>query len=234
MGGKGKTSKKAKKLEDEEAKKREEDARRLAQKAESWLKNEEEEKKPDVEEAIRKEEDEINKTKEAEIKKKQEESEGLRLTGSQKDHQTTEQVDTQGVQDQIGQEQGQCDPDPLEPAVYSGSILGKALISEINLIPFMPTEGEEVLDFSTIFYDKENKRIVKRTEKKVDTGGQPFQIVIDKTLVHGTHKDPRLIARAGVALTLATEDNVDRLMTDLEQSREECSPAERNLKEGKG
>ena len=27
--------------------------------------------------------------------------------------------------------------------------------------------------------------------------------------------DPRLIARAGVALTQATEDNVDRLMTAL-------------------
>ena len=38
MGGKGKTSKKAKKLEDEEANKREEDARILAQEAESWLK----------------------------------------------------------------------------------------------------------------------------------------------------------------------------------------------------
>ena len=45
MGEKGKTSEKDKKLEEEEAKKREEDARRLAQEAESWLKNEEEEKK---------------------------------------------------------------------------------------------------------------------------------------------------------------------------------------------
>ena len=35
MGGKGKTSEKAKKLEEEEAKKREEDARRLAHEAES-------------------------------------------------------------------------------------------------------------------------------------------------------------------------------------------------------
>ena len=71
----------------------------------------------------------------------------------------------------------------------------------------MPTEGEEVHYFSTIFYDKEKKRIVKRTEKKVDTGGQSGKMITDKTLVHGTHKDPRLIARAGVALTLATKDN---------------------------
>ena len=44
-------------------------------------------------------------------------------------------------------------------------------------------------------------------------------MVTDKTLVHGTYKDPRLIARAGVALILATEDNVDRLMIHLEESQ---------------
>ena len=76
------------------------------------------------------------------------------------------------MQDQIDQEQGQSDPNPSEPAASSGSILRKDSFSEINLIPFMPTEGEEVLDFSTIFYDKEKKRIVKRIEKKFDTRGQ--------------------------------------------------------------
>ena len=94
----------------------------------------------------------------------------------------------------------------------------------------MPTEGEEVPDFSTIFYDKEMKRIVKRTENKVDIGGQPGKMVIDKTLVHGTYKDPRLIARYGVALTLATEDNVDRLITDLEQSQKNVAKLKETLK----
>ena len=54
----------------------------------------------------------------------------------------------------------------------------------------MPTEGEEVPDFNSIFYDKEKKRIVKRTEKKGYTGGKPGRMVIDKIVVHGTHKDP--------------------------------------------
>ena len=54
----------------------------------------------------------------------------------------------------------------------------------------MPTEGEEVPDFNTIFYDKEKKRIVKRSEKKVDTGGKPGMMVTNKTIVHGAHKDP--------------------------------------------
>ena len=93
----------------------------------------------------------------------------------------------------------------------------------------MPTEGEEVPDFNTIFYDKEKKRIVKRTEKKVYIGGHPDKMVSNKTLVHGTHKDPGLIARVGVALTLAIEDNVDRLMTDLEQSRKNAAQLKETL-----
>ena len=81
----------------------------------------------------------------------------------------------------------------------------------------MQKEGEEVPDFNTIFYDKEKKRIVKRTEKKFEIGGQSGMMITDKTLVYGANVDPRLIARAGVVLTQATEDNIDKLMTDLEQ-----------------
>ena len=59
----------------------------------------------------------------------------------------------------------------------------------------MPTEGEEVPDFNTIFYDKEKKRIVKRNEKKVDIGENIGKMVKDKIVLHGTHKDPWFIAR---------------------------------------
>ena len=54
----------------------------------------------------------------------------------------------------------------------------------------MKKEGEEVPDFNTIFYDKEKERIVKRTEKKFETGGQLGMMITDKTLVHGTDADP--------------------------------------------
>ena len=64
-------------------------------------------------------------------------------------------------------------------------------ISGVDLIPFIPTKGEEVPDFNIIFYDKEKKRIFKRTEKKVDTRGKPGVMVTDKTVVHGTHKYPQ-------------------------------------------
>ena len=63
-------------------------------------------------------------------------------------------------------------------------------IYRVELISFIPNEGEEVLDLNTIFYDKEKRRIVKRTEKKVDTRGKPGMMVTNKTVVHGTHKDP--------------------------------------------
>ena len=117
MGGKGKNSEKYR-LEEEEAKKREEDARRLAQEAENWLKIEEEEKKRVSQEAARK------RKEEAEIKKKRAESEGFRLRESIKEKHPTEQVDVQEVQDPADQEQGRSDLDPLEPVVSSRSILG--------------------------------------------------------------------------------------------------------------
>ena len=56
------------------------------------------------------------------------------------------------------------------------------------------------------------------TEKKVETGGQSGKMINDKTLVHGTDKDPRFTIRAGAALIHASKDNVDRIMIDLEQS----------------
>ena len=55
-------------------------------------------------------------------------------------------------------------------------------------------------------------------------------MVTDKKLVHGTHKDPWLIERSGVALTLATQDNVDTLMTDLEQSWKNAAQLKETLK----
>ena len=94
----------------------------------------------------------------------------------------------------------------------------------------MSIEGEEVPSFSTIFYDKEKKRIVKRTEKKVEMGGQSGKMITDKTLVHGTDAGPRLTERAGVEKTQATKDNVDKLMTDLEQSRKNAAQLKETLK----
>ena len=133
VGRKGKTTQK--KDEEEEAKKREEDARRLAREAENWLKNEEEERKRATEEAAKKEE-ERKKKEDAEIKKKQEEIEGLRLTGSKTDQQTTDPIDTQGAHYDIDIGHGQDNPDHQDPAATYGSTQEQVVFSGMNLIPF--------------------------------------------------------------------------------------------------
>ena len=91
-------------------------------------------------------------------------------------------------------------------------------VSGIELIPFTPMKEDEVPNLNTIFYDKAQKRNVKRTEKNVNIGGKTGMMVTEKEVVHGTDKDSILMARAGVATALATEDNVHRIMMDLEQS----------------
>ena len=61
-------------------------------------------------------------------------------------------------------------------------------------------------------------------------GGKTGVLVIDKELVHSTDKDSRLMAKAGVATALATEDNVDIIMTDLEQSQKKVTHLKETLK----
>ena len=55
-------------------------------------------------------------------------------------------------------------------------------------------------------------------------------MVTEKVVVHGTDKDPRLMARAGVATTLATEDNVDKIMMYLGQSQKKITQLKETLK----
>ena len=104
----------------------------------------------------------------------QADSEGFKLEGVQKEKQQTKntpkisRIETQEGQDPTDQEQAQSDSNPLEPVVPSSSTVreGSRSIFGVDFIPFMPTLGEEVPYFNTIFYNKEKKRIVKRTEKE--------------------------------------------------------------------
>ena len=63
------------------------------------------------------------------MKKKQKEAEGLRLTGSTTDQQTTDPTDIQEVRDHIDQGQGQDNPDSQEPIATSGSNIGQVVFS---------------------------------------------------------------------------------------------------------
>ena len=88
----------------------------------------------------------------------------MKLTGLMTKQQTFDSADTQ-VQD-LG------NLDSQDPDAIASNTLGQVVVSGLRLIPFEQKKGEEVPDFDTIFYDKEKKRIVKRTERKVETRGQ--------------------------------------------------------------
>ena len=55
-------------------------------------------------------------------------------------------------------------------------------------------------------------------------------MVTEKTIVHGIDKDPRLMEREGIALALGNEDNVDKILTNLEQSRKKIAQMKETLK----
>ena len=59
------------------------------------------------------------------------------MTGSKKDQQITDPIDTQEEHDHTDQEHGQDNPDSQEPAANSCSTQGQAVFSGMNLIPFM-------------------------------------------------------------------------------------------------
>ena len=71
---------------------------------------------------------------------------------------------------------------------------------------------------------------MKRTERKVETGGQSGKMINDTIVVYGIVKDPRFTIRVGDALNHASEDNVDRILTDLEQSKKSASQLKDTLR----
>ena len=95
----------------------------------------------------------------------------------------------------------------------------KPMVPTLKLVPFVQKRGEEIPDFNTVFYDRATKRIVKRTEKRVETGDMPGKMITDTAVMLGTDQDPRFTLRAGTALIHASEDNMDKVITNLEQSQ---------------
>ena len=100
----------------------------------------------------------------------------------------------------------------------------------LRLTPFEQKKGEEVLDFSTIFYDREKKRIVKRSERKVETGGQSSKMINDTNIIYRIDKDPKFTIRSRASLIHASEDNVDRMMTDLQQLKKSTAQLKDTLR----
>ena len=104
------------------------------------------------------------------------------------------------------------------------------MVPTLKLVPFVQKKGEEIPDFNTVFYDRATKRIVKRIEKKVEAGNIPRKMITDTVVMLGTDRDPRLTLRAGTALLHASEDNMDKVMTDLESSKKSSAQLKDTLR----
>ena len=121
-------------------------------------------------------------------------------------------------------------PEVQDLEVPTVSTPGQSMVPTLKLVPFEQRKEDEIPDFNTIFYDKKKKRIVKRMERKVETGGLPCKMITDTPVVLGTNRDPRFTIRAGAALIQASEDNVGRIMTDLELSKKSTTQLKDTLR----
>ena len=71
---------------------------------------------------------------------------------------------------------------------------------------------------------------MKRTEKKVEAQDMPGKMITDTAVMLGTDQDPRLTLRARTALLHALEDNMDKVITDLEQSQKSSAQLKNTLR----
>ena len=101
----------------------------------------------------------------------------------------------------------------------------------LQLVPFVQKKGEEVPDFSTIYYDRATKRIMRRIEKKVEAKDLSGKMVIDTVVMLGTDKDPLFTIRAGTALIDASVDNINKLMIELESAKKTSAQLKDTLRQ---
>ena len=100
----------------------------------------------------------------------------------------------------------------------------------LQLVPFAQKKGEEVPDFSTVYYDRATKRIMRRTERKIEAEEMTSTMITDKLVMVGTDKDPRLVIRAGKEAIGDSEDNIDRLMNEVESTKKTSSQLKDTLR----
>ena len=59
-------------------------------------------------------------------------------------------------------------------------------------------------------------------------------MITDTPMMLGTDRDPRFTLRVGTALIQALEDNMDKLMTDLEMSKKSSAQLKDTLRKERG
>ena len=71
---------------------------------------------------------------------------------------------------------------------------------------------------------------MKRTERKVEVEGIPSKMITDTAVMLGTDLDPRITIRAGTAILHALEDNIYKVMTELESYKKYFAQLKDTLK----
>ena len=104
------------------------------------------------------------------------------------------------------------------------------MVPTLKLVPFVQKKGEDIPDFNTIYYDRATKRIIKRTERKFEAEGLPGKMITNTAVMLGTDQDLRFSLRAGSAFIQASEDNVGKIMMDLEQSKKSSAQLKDTLR----
>ena len=73
-------------------------------------------------------------------------------------------------------------PEVQTPQIPATSV---PLVPTLELVPFVQEKGKEIPDFNTVYYDRATKRIIKRTEKKVEAGNMPRKMITDTAVMLG-------------------------------------------------
>ena len=216
-GGKGGEQAKAEQARtEEEAKKRQEEAQKLEQEAAEWLQKGEEEKRKAAQEAAEKAQE---AAKEAEEAARLEAEEAKRRLDEELQKQEAEKIKlTQQSASETPTGQSQEEENP-KVQILQVTTTSTPVTPMLQLVPFVQKKGEEVPDFSTVYYDRATKRIMRRTEKKVEAKDLSGKMVTDTAVMLGTDKDPMLTIRAGAALIDASADNIKKVMFELESAK---------------
>ena len=89
----------------------------------------------------------------------------------------------------------------------------------LMLVPFVQDKGKEIPNSNTVIYDRAMKRIIKRTEKKVEAGDLLGKMIMDTTVMLGIDQDPRFTLRARATMIDASEGNINKVMIELDSSK---------------
>ena len=100
----------------------------------------------------------------------------------------------------------------------------------IQLVHFVQEKREEVPDFSIVYYDRATKRIMRRIERKVGAEEMASKMISDKAVMVGIDVDPRFTISAGKATIHASEDNIDRMMNEIESTKKTSSQLKDTLR----